>query len=98
MKEFKELNLKPELLEALRLMNFHNMTEVQELSIPVILQRKDLVVRSKTGSGKTGAFLVPIFQSIEHKGHTQALVIVPTRELALQVTTVADSLGRKGRI
>lgn len=98
LKEFKELNLKPELLEALRLMNFHNMTEVQELSIPVILQRKDLVVRSKTGSGKTGAFLVPIFQSIEHKGHTQALVIVPTRELALQVTTVADSLGRKGRI
>lgn len=98
MKEFRELNLKPELLEALRMMNFHGMTEVQELAIPIVMQHRDLVVRSKTGSGKTAAFLVPIFQSIAPKGHPQALVVVPTRELAVQVATVAETLGRKGSI
>lgn len=98
MKEFKELNLKPELLEALKHMNFVTMTEVQELSIPIALQHKDIIVRSKTGSGKTGAFLVPIFQLMEHKGYPQAIVIVPTRELALQVSGVAEPLARKCRI
>jgi ATP-dependent RNA helicase DeaD len=98
LKEFKELNLKHELLEALNGMSFHNMTEVQELSIPIGLEHKDLIVRSKTGSGKTAAFLIPIFQSIDAKGYPQALIIVPTRELALQVSTVAEKLGRKGRI
>lgn len=98
MKEFKEINLKPELLDALKAMNFIHMTEVQELAIPVVLERKDIVVRSKTGSGKTGAFLIPIFQSLEHMGHPQAIVIVPTRELALQVSTVAEKLGHRGRM
>jgi ATP-dependent RNA helicase DeaD len=97
LKEFKEMNLKPELLEALKRMEFHNMTEVQEVSIPVLLQHKDLVVRSKTGSGKTGAFLVPIFQTIEARGYPQAIIIVPTRELAVQVAAVAQALGHTGR-
>ena len=78
------MNLKHELLEALKLMDFHNMTEVQELSIPILLEHKDLIVRSKTGSGKTGAFLIPIIHSIEPRGYPQALVILPTRELAEQ--------------
>ncbi len=95
MKEFRELNLKRELLEALNEMGFHTMTEVQEMAIPAVLQHKDLVVRSKTGSGKTGAFLVPIMQSVEHRSHPQALVIVPTRELAVQVSVVAEELGRR---
>ena len=98
MKEFKELNLKPELLESIKLMNFQYMTEVQEQAIPVVLQHKDIVVRSKTGSGKTGSFLIPIFQMIEHVGHPQAIVIVPTRELAGQVGTVAEKLGHRSRI
>ncbi len=98
MKEFKELNLKPELLDALRSMGFNNMTEVQELSIPALMEHKDLVVRSKTGSGKTGAFLVPIFQALSHQGHPQAIVIVPTRELAVQVNSVAHKLSRGSRL
>ncbi len=98
MKEFKELNLKPELLDALRGMGFNNMTEVQELSIPALMEHKDLVVRSKTGSGKTGAFLVPIFQALTHQGHPQAIVIVPTRELAVQVNSVAHKLSRGSRL
>ncbi len=98
MKEFRELNLKPELLEALKLMNFSSMTEVQELAIPAVLNHKDLVVRSKTGSGKTGAFLVPIFQMLEPRGFPQALIIVPTRELAIQVAAVAHKLSGRTRL
>lgn len=98
MKEFDKMNLKPELLESLKRMDFKSMTEVQEKSMPLALQRKDLVVRSKTGSGKTIAFLVPIFQGAVPAGRTQALIVVPTRELALQVCTVADELGRNGRM
>jgi ATP-dependent RNA helicase DeaD len=96
LKEFKEMNLRHELLEALRSMGFNQMTEVQELSIPILLQHKDLIVRSKTGSGKTGAFLIPIVHSIEPKGHPQALIVLPTRELAVQVSTVAQKLTFKG--
>jgi len=95
LKEFRELGLKRELLEGLDDMGFRTMTEVQELVIPEVLKHKDLVVRSKTGSGKTGAFLVPIMQSIEHRGYPQSLIIVPTRELAVQVSMVAEKLGRK---
>jgi ATP-dependent RNA helicase DeaD len=98
LKDFKDANLKPQLLEALNSMGFHKMTEVQELSIENLLNHKDLIIRSKTGSGKTGAFLVPIFQNMEHKGHPQAIIIVPTRELALQVNTVAEKLGRACKI
>ncbi len=98
MKEFKELNLKHELLEALHLMNFHGMTEVQEQAIPIVLEHKDVIVRAKTGSGKTIAFLVPISQIIEPRGHPQAIVIVPTRELALQVSTVSEKLGHRTRL
>ncbi|MGI0100435.1 MAG: DEAD/DEAH box helicase [Candidatus Micrarchaeaceae archaeon] len=97
MKEFRELNLKPELLEALKNMDFREMTEVQEMAIPIVINHKDVIVRSKTGSGKTAAFLIPIFQSIEARGHPQAIIIVPTRELAVQVSTVAQKLsGRNG--
>ncbi len=96
MKDFKELGLKHELLESLNRMGFQDMTEVQELAIPVVLQHKDLIVRSKTGSGKTGAFLVPIFQNVEGRGYPQAIVIVPTRELAVQVSSVAHQLTHRG--
>ena len=95
MKEFKELNLKHGLLEALRAMNFQQMTEVQEQAIPVVLNHKDLIVRSKTGSGKTGAFLIPISQMLEPRGHPQSIIIVPTRELALQVNSVAEKFGHR---
>ncbi|MDE1871462.1 MAG: DEAD/DEAH box helicase [Candidatus Micrarchaeota archaeon] len=98
MKEFREMNLKQNLLGALGQMGFNTMTEVQELSIPVLLDGKDLIVRSKTGSGKTGAFLVPIFQNMEPRGYPQALVVLPTRELAVQVSAVARKLSQGSNI
>ncbi|MDE1859856.1 MAG: DEAD/DEAH box helicase [Candidatus Micrarchaeota archaeon] len=98
MKAFSELNLRHELLEGLKQMNFQNMTEVQEKAIPVALQGKDLVVRSKTGSGKTVAFLVPIINMVDSGQRTQAIVIVPTRELAVQVNSVAQKIEGRSRI
>ncbi len=92
MKEFREMQLKPELTESLKRMGFVTATEVQERAIPVILTGKDVIVRAKTGTGKTAAFLVPILQTIQRGGNTGALIIAPTRELALQVSSVAEKL------
>ncbi|MDE1833126.1 MAG: DEAD/DEAH box helicase [Candidatus Micrarchaeota archaeon] len=86
------MGLKPELVEALNRINFVKATDVQEHVIPVALQGKDVIVRAKTGTGKTCAFLIPIMHN-EGRSHTpQALVIVPTRELALQISEVATKL------
>ena len=86
------MQLKPELTESLKRMGFVTATEVQERAIPVILTGKDVIVRAKTGTGKTAAFLVPILQTIQRGGNTGALIIAPTRELALQVSSVAEKL------
>ncbi|MDE1861111.1 MAG: DEAD/DEAH box helicase [Candidatus Micrarchaeota archaeon] len=85
MKHFSEMNLKPELVEALKRINFIKATDVQEQVIPIALTGKDVIVRAKTGTGKTGAFLIPIIQSGAANEGTHALVVVPTRELAMQI-------------
>ncbi len=96
MKQFSEMNLKPEVVGALRSLGFTTATDVQEQAIPIALQGKDLIVRAKTGTGKTFAFLVPIMQRDVRGRAPEALVIVPTRELALQIYGVATGL-RPGR-
>ncbi len=90
MKNFNEMQLKPELVEALRRVNFTAATEVQEHTIPEMVAGRNVIVRAKTGTGKTAAFLVPIAQMMRHTGDVEALIIVPTRELALQVSTFAQ--------
>ncbi len=66
---------------------------VQSITIPYIMARRDLMVQSRTGSGKTGAYLLPMFERIDpSKATTQALVLAPTRELALQVSREAEVL------
>lgn len=67
---------------------------VQEKAIPILMKGKDLVVRSKTGSGKTIAFLIPILQRIEQSKQVQALILEPTRELAVQVGRDLNILDR----
>ncbi|MCB2156462.1 DEAD/DEAH box helicase [bacterium] len=67
---------------------------VQERAIPYMLERRDLMVQSRTGSGKTGAFVLPILHQIDSTSKScQALILVPTRELALQVSTEATKLS-----
>jgi ATP-dependent RNA helicase DeaD len=86
--------LKAELIEALSRVGFTSATDVQERAIPSVLSGKDAIVRAKTGTGKTAAFIVPIMQSIQHSNAVNAIIIVPTRELALQVAEFSDKLGR----
>ena len=75
-------------------MNYKNATPIQEKSIPVILSGKDLIGIAQTGTGKTAAFVLPILNMImdkpDHVG-PQALIIVPTRELALQIDQAVEA-------
>jgi len=93
MQGFAEYEINKELLDSLNKMGFIEPTEVQEKSIPIILQGKDIVVRSKTGSGKTGAFLIPIISRNNRENYVTSLIITPTRELALQIFDVAQKMG-----
>lgn len=84
--KFTDLNLKPFINETLEDINFKETTEVQERIIPLILQGRDVVGESKTGSGKTHTFLIPIFEKIDPESDTvQAIITAPSRELASQI-------------
>jgi ATP-dependent RNA helicase DeaD len=95
---FEEFELKKEIVEALKRINFIRPTEVQEKSIPLALGGKDMVVRSKSGTGKTGAFLIPTIQMLEVKDILGAVVVVPTRELAIQVFGMVQKLTVNSKI
>ena len=85
--KFNELNLNPDIIEAISHMGFENATEVQEKAIPEILKGNDLIGCAQTGTGKTAAFILPTLDQIarEHQKETSVLIIVPTRELAVQI-------------
>ncbi len=95
MNSFKELNIKEKTLTALKEKGFKKPTEVQHKSIPPALDGKDMVVQARTGSGKTHAFLIPIFENISNEKKVQAIVLTPTRELAQQVEEEAKDIGKK---
>lgn len=95
---FDSMNIKKEVLKALQEMGFTQPTEVQKQAIPLELEGKDVIVKSKTGSGKTAAFIIPIVNGINSGERSAAMIIVPTRELALQVTDVADKISRNVRL
>ncbi len=84
---FKELRLSDSLLEGLDAMGFEKATPIQEKAIPPILKGKDLIACAQTGTGKTAAFLLPIIDRLQGKDtdSVDALIIVPTRELAVQI-------------
>ncbi len=90
--KFTELNLKPQILKALDQLGHKQLTPIQEETFSHIIAGRDMIALAETGSGKTSACSVPILQSIDPgKNMIQALVIVPTRELALQyVSAISD--------
>lgn len=90
MKTFEEIGLSHELVAALKRQNIISPTEVQEQAVPIALSGKDIIVRSKTGSGKTLAFLIPILNKAYSGDRSMSLVLAPTRELALQIASVAE--------
>ena len=93
MTDFKDMPLKPELIESLKRIGFVTATEVQAAAIPELLQGKSMIARAQTGTGKTAAFMVPIMQTMRTVRELDALVVVPTRELALQVSAFSQKLG-----
>ena len=91
---FNELNLSPEVLKGVEKAGFKECTMVQANVLPVSLQGQDVMVQSKTGSGKTAVFLLTIFQRyLKKEGRSRALVVSPTRELAVQIEEDAKLLS-----
>lgn len=91
--KFKDYNFKPYLQSALKRLSFDKPTLVQERVIPEALKGNSLVVESATGTGKTHAFLLPIFQNLdENNKNVQVVILSPTRELASQLYNVAKDL------
>jgi superfamily II DNA/RNA helicase len=92
---FDELDLNTELLESIDYMGFRETTPIQEKAIPVILSGRDLIACAQTGTGKTAAYLLPIMNHISEKrpGHTHTLILVPTRELAIQIDQQIQGLA-----
>jgi len=94
MTSFKELGIAAEVCDVLRYQGIKEPTPVQEQAIPVVRAGRDCIAQAQTGTGKTLAFLLPIFEKIKPQADVaQALVITPTRELAIQIAKVAKSVG-----
>lgn len=92
---FNDFDFKDELHAGLRDIGYSDPTPIQEQAIPIILDKKDLIGAAQTGTGKTGAFVIPILQQIleNPSEHTQALILSPTRELAQQIDEQIFALG-----
>ena len=99
MTTFQNLNISPSICEFLRQRGIKEPTPVQERAIPPARGGKDLIVQAQTGTGKTLAFLLPIFEKIKKDVPvTQALIVTPTRELAVQTARIASLLGQVSEI
>ena len=93
-KPFAELGLSPELLKAVARLGFEEASPIQSAAIPVLLTGKDVVGQSQTGSGKTAAFALPVIERVRgDKRVPQALILLPTRELAMQVAEEVSKLA-----
>jgi len=94
MPTFEELQLDPAILKALEKMQFKEPSPIQQEAIPLIQQGKDLIALAETGSGKTAACAIPICNRVHTEiPQIQALIVVPTRELALQYATETQKIG-----
>lgn len=93
--KFNELGIHDDLLDAIDYMGFENATPIQVQAVPIILEGKDLIACAQTGTGKTAAFLLPILDLLIDLpgGETTTLIIVPTRELAMQIDQQVQGIG-----
>ncbi|AGK98826.1 DEAD/DEAH box helicase [Clostridium pasteurianum] len=95
MNDFYEFNIAKEILLSLEKLGYKNPTEVQKKVVPLVLKNKDIIVESQTGSGKTAAFAIPICERVEiENSNPQALILTPTRELAVQIKEDISNIGR----
>jgi len=94
--KFEELGFEPQVMEALDAMGFENPTPIQVQAIPEILNNRDMIACAQTGTGKTAAFVLPILNAICKRGSSDkvsTIVIVPTRELAIQIDQQVEGLS-----
>jgi ATP-dependent RNA helicase DeaD len=100
MEEFKKLGLSENVISALRKKGYKTPTEIQRKAIPLLLEgRLDIIAQSQTGTGKTASFALPIIEKIkENSRHVQAIILAPTRELAVQVSKEIESLAGKKKV
>lgn len=93
--KFSESGIHPDILRAVHEMGFENMTPIQEQSIPVLLEGKDIIGQAQTGTGKTAAFAIPMIQSIDPEiKKPQGIILCPTRELAMQAAEEIRRLSK----
>jgi len=93
--DFENLGLDGAILQAIQKIGFESPTAIQTQAIPALLSGRDVMGQAQTGTGKTAAFMLPILQRIQRNGMVQALVLAPTRELAIQVTKAAASMAQE---
>lgn len=92
--EFTSLNLRDEIMQAITELGYSTPTPIQAAMIPIMLTGADVIGQAQTGTGKTAAFALPILHNFQRQKNPQALVLAPTRELAMQV---ADSMTEYGK-
>ncbi|WP_455539030.1 DEAD/DEAH box helicase [Terrisporobacter sp.] len=93
--KFEKFNLNKNLIKSLNNMEYEIPSKVQEEVIPYLLNKKNIIVKSKTGSGKTASFAIPIVEEVDiNSNAVQGLIIAPTRELALQIKEEIQNIGR----
>src|SRR5512137_372128 len=97
---FIDLGLSPELAAVLAELGYEEPTPIQRQSIAPLLAGRDLLGQAATGTGKTAAFTLPLLQLVAHspRRHPSALILVPTRELAMQVSEAVQRYGKELRI
>jgi ATP-dependent RNA helicase DeaD len=94
--EFSEFDLQPQLVQTIADLGYATPTPIQSTVIPAMLAGQDVMGQSKTGSGKTAAFSLPILHNLQSgRRHVQSLVVAPTRELAIQVADAMQTYGRQ---
>jgi ATP-dependent RNA helicase DeaD len=95
LKNFSEFGLDPTVLRAITEMGFEESTPIQEKAMPIAMDNRDLIGQAQTGTGKTAAFGIPLVNKIDVKeDRIVALIMCPTRELAIQVAEEIEKLGR----
>ena len=92
--KFTDFNLKSELNKAIESAGFVEPSPVQKDSIPIVLEGRDIVAQAQTGTGKTAAFGLPLLNMMKCDGSAELVVVVPTRELAIQVSDELFKFGK----
>ena len=93
--KFEELDIRPEIFRAVQDMGFEEATPIQAQAIPVVMTGVDMIGQAQTGTGKTAAFGTPLLQKVDPENRkVQALVLCPTRELAIQVAEELRNLAK----